>query len=134
MLGEFRRFLLRGNVVDLAVALMLGAAFGAVVTSLVRDLVTPLVAAVAGKPDFSRFAFIVHGAEFRYGEFLNALFALVLLAAVLFFFVVKPANAIALRARSVEPKAEALTKPCPECLADVPAAARRCRHCTSPLS
>jgi large conductance mechanosensitive channel len=94
VLAEFREFVLRGNLVDLAIAVVLGAAFGAVVTSAVENLVTPLIAAVGGQPDFSRLAFTINGSRFGYGAFLNALLSFVLIAGVIFFLVVKPANAL----------------------------------------
>ena len=106
MLKEFREFILRGNLVDLAVAVVLGTAFGAVVTALVKDLVTPLIAAIGGQPDFSALKFKINGSEFLYGDFINALLAFVIIAAVVFFFVVKPVNALMAR-RKVEPAADA---------------------------
>jgi large conductance mechanosensitive channel len=132
-MNGFKRFLLRGNVIDLAVAVVIGGAFGAVVTALVKDLLTPLVAAVAGKPDFSALAFTINGSRFLVGEFLNALLSFVMIAAAIYFFVVAPVNAIAERRRRGEAPADPTTKPCPECLSEVPIAARRCAFCTSPL-
>jgi large conductance mechanosensitive channel len=119
---EFKEFLLRGNLVELAVAFVIGLAFAAVVTSLVEDLVTPLVAAIFGQPDFAGLTFTVNESTFRYGEFLNALLAFVLVAAVLFFFVVKPVNALIERSRR---------RQCPECRSEIPADARRCAFCTT---
>jgi large conductance mechanosensitive channel len=110
VLAEFREFVLRGNVVDLAVAVVLGAAFGAVVTSFVTNLLTPLIAAIGGQPDFSGLTFTVNGSRFGYGAFLNALLSFVLIAAVIFFLVVKPVNALLARLkRADEPEAEAPT-------------------------
>jgi len=126
--SEFRQFLLRGNVVDLAVGIVIGAAFGAVVTSLVENLLTPLIAAVVGEPDFSAMTFEVNGSVFGYGAFLNSLFAFLTVAAAVFFFVVKPMNALVSRSRK-EPPADPTTKRCPECLSEIPLAARRCAFC-----
>ncbi len=114
MLKEFKQFLLRGNVVDLAVAVVIGAAFTAVVNALVKDLITPLIAAVGGQPDFSRLSFTVHGSVFLYGEFLNALISFVILAAVVFFLVVQPINhlvKLANRRREAEAKAPEIEDP-----------------------
>jgi large conductance mechanosensitive channel len=133
MLKEFREFILRGNLVDLAVAVVLGVAFGAVVTAFVKDLVTPLLAAIGGQPDFSDLTFKINGSQFLYGEFINALLSFVIIAAVVFFFVVKPVNALMAR-RKVDTAADAPTRTCPECLSDIPVAAKRCAFCTSPVS
>ena len=130
MLKEFKEFLLRGNLIESAVGLVLALAFTAVVTSLVEDLITPLIAAVLGQPDFSRLTFEVNDGVFRYGEFLNAVLAFVLVATVVFFLVVKPMNALAVRRAGAE---EAETRECPECLSEVPVGARRCAFCTSEL-
>jgi large conductance mechanosensitive channel len=107
MLKEFRAFILRGNVVDLAVAVVIGAAFGAVVAAFVADLVTPLIAAIGGKPDFARLTFSINGSRFFYGHFLNAVVSFVIIAAVIFFFVVKPLNALAARRKQEAPEPEA---------------------------
>lgn len=127
---DFRQFILRGNLVDLAVAVVIGAAFTAVVTALVADLVTPLLAAIGGNPDFSRLSFTINGSHFLYGAFVNALLAFLLVAAVLFFLVIKPVNAL-LNRRRTEPDVEATTHACPECLSQIPLAARRCAFCTA---
>ena len=130
MIKEFRQFLLRGNVVDLAVAVVIGAAFGAVVTAFVADLITPLIAAIFGKPSFSELTFTINGSRFLYGDFLNAVLAFVLVAAAIFFVIVKPMNALAARrARAEDPT----TRDCPECLSEIPLAARRCAYCTVDL-
>ncbi len=131
MLKEFKQFILRGNVVDLAVAVVVGAAFGAVVTALVADLVTPLVAAIFGKPDFSSLTFTINGSKFLYGDFLNALVAFLLVATALFFFVVKPINHLAQRANRNKTPADPTEKKCPECLSTIPVKATRCAFCTS---
>jgi large conductance mechanosensitive channel len=130
VLRDFKAFVMRGSVVDLAVGIVIGAAFTAVVTALVRDLLTPVIAAVVGKPDFSNLTFTVNGSKFLYGEFINAVIAFLLVAAALFFFVVKPINALTARARR-EPAPEPDTTKCPECLSVIPAAARRCAYCTA---
>lgn len=128
----FKQFLLRGNVVDMAVGVVMGAAFGSVVTALVKDLLTPLIAAIVGKPDFSGLAFEVHHSRFQYGELVNAVVAFVLIAAAVYFFVVLPVNALVARARR-EPPPDPTTRKCPECLSEIPIAARRCAHCASPV-
>jgi large conductance mechanosensitive channel len=127
----FKAFLLRGNVVDLAIAVVIGVAFGAVVTALVKDLVTPLIAALGGKPDFASFYFTVNNAKFLYGDFIDAVLAFIIIAAVIYFFVVVPVNALIERSRK-EPPADPTTKKCAECLSEIPIAARRCAFCASP--
>lgn len=129
----FKQFLLRGSVLDLAVAVVMGAAFGSVVTALVKDLLTPLIAAIAGKPDFSAIAFEVRGSKFLLGDFLNALLSFLLIGAAVYFFVVLPVNTLMARMRRGEAPPDPTVKKCPECLSDVPAAARRCAFCTSQL-
>jgi large conductance mechanosensitive channel len=133
MLKGFKQFLLRGNVVDLAVAVVIGAAFGAVVAALVKDLLTPLIAALVGKPDFSAIQFTVNGSKFLVGDFINAVVSFVLVAAAIYFFVVAPMNMIMERRRRGEVPADPTTKKCPECLSEVPIAARRCAFCAQPL-
>ena len=130
MLKEFRDFVLRGNVVELAVAVVIGAAFGAVVASMVEDLITPLIAAIGGNADFGDLKFTVNGSEFRYGEFLNALIAFLMIAAVIFFGVVKPLNRLMEELRPGKP-VDHPTRPCPECESSIPATARRCAFCAS---
>jgi large conductance mechanosensitive channel len=128
--SEFKQFLLRGNVVDLAVGIVVGVAFAAVVQAAVRDLLTPLIAAIFGQPDFSQLSFKVNRSVFRYGDFLNALIAFVTIALVVFFFVVKPVNAlISLSHRRESP--DPTTRKCPECRSEIPTDARRCAFCTS---
>ena len=132
MFKDFKKFILRGNVVDLAVAVVIGAAFGVVVTSLVKDMLTPLITALVGKPDFSNLTFVINKSVFYYGDFLNALIAFVSIAVVVFFFVVKPINKLQTLSsrRKAEEPAE---KECPECLSLIPKNAKRCMYCTSVL-
>lgn len=129
MLKDFKKFLMRGNVIDLAVAVVLGVAFVAVVTALVEDLLTPLIAAIFGKPDFSHLRFTINKSTFAYGAFINALLAFVLIAAALFFFVIKPVTALMARMREKEEEPAAATRKCPECLSDIPVQAMRCAYC-----
>ena len=130
MLKGFKQFLLRGNVVDLAVAVVIGGAFGAVVAALVKDLLTPLIAAIVGQPDFSAIVFTVNGSKFLIGDFINAVVAFVLVAAAIYFFVVAPMNMLMERRRRGQAPPDPTTKKCPECLSEVPIAARRCAFCT----
>ena len=129
MVKEFREFILRGNVVDLAVGVVIGAAFGAVVTSFVEELLTPLIA-IPGSADFGGLDFTINGSTFGYGRFLNALISFVGIAGAVFVFVVRPANALAARRRT-EPAVAAVTRECPECASAIPMQARRCAFCTS---
>jgi large conductance mechanosensitive channel len=130
VLKEFRAFILRGNLVDLAIAVVIGAAFTAVVNALVRDLITPLIAAIFGEPDFGTLSFTINGSQFAYGDFLNAALTFLIVAAVVFFLVVKPVNLLMARMRT-EPDVETPTRGCPECLSQIPVAASRCAFCTS---
>jgi large conductance mechanosensitive channel len=132
VLKDFKSFLLRGNVVDLAVAVVIGAAFGAVVTALVKDLLTPLIA-IPGKTDFSSLHFTINKSTFHYGDFINVLISFVSIAAAVFFFVVKPVNALMAR-RKTETDVESMTRECPECLSSIPARARRCAFCTAEVT
>jgi len=131
MLNEFRQFVTRGNVVDLAVAVVIGVAFGAVVTALVTDLITPLVAAIFGKPSFASLSFDINESRFLYGAFFNAVLSFLVVAAAIFFLVVKPLNVLAARRARREPEAAPTTRECPECLSEIPIAAHRCAYCTS---
>lgn len=133
MLKEFKEFILRGNLVDLAVAVVIGTAFGLVIQAFVKDLITPLIAAIGGKPDFAGLTFKINGSQFLYGDFLNALLAFLIVAAVIFFFVIKPVNALMSR-RKVEPATDVETRDCPECLSEIPVPARRCAFCTAEVS
>ena len=132
MLTEFKQFILRGNVIDLAVAVVIGAAFGAIVTSLVENIITPLIGALGGQPDFSGLSFELNNSEIRYGAFLNALLAFLIIAAVIFFAVIKPMNAIMTRMRT-EPTPDPLTGKCPFCLSEVQKGATRCPFCTQEI-
>ena len=134
MLSGFKQFIMRGNVLDLAVAVVMGAAFGAVVTALVKDLITPLIAALVGKPDFSAIQFTVNNSKFLIGDFINAIVSFLLIAAAIYFFVVVPVNALMARMRRGEAPPDPTTKKCPECLSEIPIAARKCAHCTSPVA
>jgi large conductance mechanosensitive channel len=127
----FKAFLLRGNVVELAVAVVIAVAFGLVITAFVKDLVTPLVAALFGKPDFGALAFTINNSKFLYGDFINAVLAFLIVAAVIYFFVVVPYTAMVARSRK-EPPADPTTKKCTECLSEIPIDARRCAFCSSP--
>jgi large conductance mechanosensitive channel len=133
MVQDFKKFLLRGNVVDLAVAVVIGAAFGAIVTAVVANLITPLIAAITGSPDFSEMSFKLHGSEFKYGAVVNAALSFLIIAAVVFFLVVVPINALMARARR-EPTPDPTTTKCPECLSEIPVGAKRCAFCTAKVA
>ena len=124
----FKKFLLRGNLIDLAVAVVIGLAFAAIITALVADLITPLIAAIGGKPSFSGLTFTVNHSMFKYGDFINALVTFVIIAAVIYFLVVLPVTKV--MARNAK-EAEATERECPECLSQIPIAARRCMYCTA---
>ncbi len=130
MLKGFRDFILRGNVIDLAVAVIIGAAFTAIVNSLVTDVINPLIAAIFTKPDFSALTFSLHGGVIKYGNFLNAFITFAIIASVVYFFIVLPVNSLLLRLRGPAPST---TKPCPQCLGDIPLAATRCKFCAQPV-
>ncbi len=132
MLKGFRDFILRGNVVDLAVAVVIGAAFTSVVNSLVADVINPLIAAIFHKPDFSHLVLHVHSGVVKYGNFLNAVIAFLIVATAIYFGIVLPINK--LMARFIRHPASVATKPCPECLSEIPLAARRCSHCTQAVA
>ncbi len=134
MLKGFRDFVFRGNVIDLAVAVVIGAAFGTVIAAFVKDLLTPLIAAIFGKPDFSAFYAELNGSRFLYGDFVNALIAFILVALAIYFFVVVPMNAFMARRRRGEAPPDPTTKKCPECLSEIPVAARRCAFCATPIT
>ena len=129
----FRTFILRGNVVDLAVAVLIGAAFGALVTAFTRDFITPILAAIGGKPDFSALAFTINKSTFRYGDFINAVISFLIIAAVLYFLVILPVNKLMARYKT-EPEEAAPTRDCPECLGSIPQAASRCAFCSTQVA
>ncbi len=133
MLKGFRDFILRGNVVDLAVAVVIGSAFGKIVTAFVTDIINPLLAAIVSKPNFSYLHFHIHGADFPYGDLLNDAINFLMVAAAVYFFVVLPLNAVLRRIKRDAP-ATPSTKACPECLSEIPLAARRCSHCAQPVA
>ena len=133
MIKGFRDFVLRGNVVDLAVAVIIGAAFGAIVTSLVSDIINPLIAGTVGQPDFSHIIFHVGKGEVKLGNFLDHVISFVIIASVVYFAMVLPINALLNRFKKPVPEAPPSTKACPECLSDIPIAARRCAHCGQPV-
>jgi len=132
MLSDFKAFVLRGNVIDLAVAVVIGAAFGAVVNALVADLITPIIS-IPGQADFSTLDFTIHGSVFRYGHFFNAVISFLTIAAAVFYFVVVPVNAL-MRRVTKEPPPDPSVRKCPECLSDIPAAASRCKFCTASVT
>ena len=130
MLKGFRDFILRGNVIDLAVAVVIGGAFGTIVTALVKDLITPLIAAIGGKPDFSGIFFNINGSKFMVGDFLNALISFLIIAAVIYFLIVLPMNAVMKKVNSGK-TVDPTEKACPECLSQIPIKAKRCKYCTA---
>lgn len=132
MLKGFQKFLLRGNIVDLAVAVVVGAAFGDIVKALVADLITPLIAAIGGQPDFSNISFAINGSNFMIGHFLNAVISFIIISAVIYFLVIIPMNKVTERLSKGE-KVDPTEKTCPQCLSSVPLKAKRCKFCTSPL-
>lgn len=134
MFKGFAKFIMRGNAVDLAVAVVIGAAFGAVVTALVKDLLTPLIAAIAGSPHFSDLTFTINNSRFLYGEFINALISFVLVAAAVYYFIVAPLNALTKRLSPQTGDSPPKLKECPECLSEIPEGARRCKFCTASLA
>ncbi len=131
-MSGFKQFLLRGNVVDMAVGIVIGAAFGTVITSFVKDLLTPLIAAIIHAPDFSRIAFVLNGSKFLIGDFINALISFLIIATAVYFAVVLPINALVARMRR-QPPADPTTKKCPECISEIPIQAKRCAFCTAVL-
>ena len=127
----FREFILRGNVVDLAIAVVIGAAFGSIVTALVKDLITPLIAAIGGQPDFSSLTFTINNSKFLYGDFINALISFLIIAAVVYFLVVLPVNKLMERFKPAATAAPETTRECPYCMSKIPKTATRCAYCTS---
>lgn len=131
MFQEFKKFILRGNVIDLAVAVVVGAAFTSVVTAVVKDFVTPLIAAVYGRSQFSTSYFTIHNSRFLYGDFINAFISFLITAAVIFFLVVQPINRLIALSRRNEPTADPTTRKCPYCISEIPIQASRCKFCTA---
>jgi large conductance mechanosensitive channel len=129
----FKQFLLRGNVVDLAIGVVIGAAFGTVVNAMVKGLLTPFIAAVVKQPDFSAISFTIRGSKFLVGDFVNSVVSFVIIAAAVYFAVVLPMNALMARVQRADAPAQPSTKKCPECLSEIPIEARRCAHCTQPV-
>jgi large conductance mechanosensitive channel len=133
MLSGFKQFILRGNVIDMAVGVVIGAAFATVVSSFTKDVLTPFIAAVVGKPDFSYIGFKIGTTAFPVGDFINAAVSFLLVAAAVYFFVVTPVNALVTRMRKAPATPDPTTKKCPECLSEIPIDARRCAHCAQPI-
>ena len=133
MLKGFRDFILRGNVVDLAVAVIIGAAFNAIVNSMVKDVLTQVIAAIAGKPDFSGVVLKLRGTPIMLGNFLNAAISFLIVASVVYFGIVLPLNTLLARLKKPASEAPSSMKTCPECLSEIPLAAKRCAHCTQPV-
>lgn len=133
MLDGFKKFILRGNVVDMAVGVVIGAAFGGVVTSMTKGLLTPLIGVLVKSPNFSNLKFKIRESDFLVGDFINAAISFLLIAAAVYFFVVVPINWLVARMHKVEKPADPTTKQCPECLSEIPIEAKRCAHCTQPL-
>ncbi|MCX6761097.1 MAG: large conductance mechanosensitive channel protein MscL [Candidatus Nealsonbacteria bacterium] len=132
MLNGFKQFILRGNVVDLAVGVMMGAAFGSVVNALVKDLISPFISAVVKAPDFSTLSFTINSSKFLYGDFINALISFGIISATVYFFIVLPINSLTLK-MSKKPPIDPTTKKCPECFTEIPIQAKRCPNCTSKI-
>jgi len=134
MLKGFKQFILRGNVVDMAVGVVVGAAFATVVAAFTKDLLTPLIAALVGQPDFSAISFTIRNSKFLVGDFINAAISFLLVAAAVYFFVVTPVNLLVSRMRKAPAPADPTTRKCPECLSEIPIDARRCAHCGQPVT
>ena len=133
IIGGFKKFILRGNAVDLAVGMMVGAAFTTVVNALVKDVLTPIIGAIAKTPDFSGLFVMINGSKILYGDFLNALISFLIVAVAIYFFVVTPMNTFLARIKKEEPVPPS-TKKCPECLSEIPKESTRCAHCTTKFS
>lgn len=131
MLQDFKKFIMKGNVVDLAVGVVIGVAFGAVVTALVKDIVTPLIGAIGGQPDFSNLYITINSSKILYGDFINAIVSFLLIATVIFFMVVQPLNKLQARAAKNKAPQDPTEIKCPECLSEIPKAAKRCKFCGS---
>jgi large conductance mechanosensitive channel len=134
ILQGFKQFILRGNVIDLSVGVVVGAAFGTVVSAFVKDILTPFIAAIAKQPDFSRLFFTINGSRFLYGDFINALISFLIVSATVYFCVVLPINTLIAKTRREQKPTDPTNKKCPECLSEIPVAATRCAHCTTKLA
>lgn len=134
MLKDFKKFILRGNAVDLAIAVVVGAAFGAIVTSLVKDLITPIISAIGGKPNFSGLSFTINHSKFLYGDFLNALISFLFIATTVFFFVIQPINKLQSLTERRKTPIDPVDRKCPECLSNIPKAASKCMYCTAKVT
>ncbi len=134
MLSGFKQFILRGNVIDMAVGVVIGAAFATVVGAFTKDLLTPFIAALVGQPDFSYVGFTINGTKFPVGDFINAAISFLLVAGAVYFFVVTPVNALIARMRHAPVPADPTTKKCPECFSEIPIQAKRCAHCAQPVA
>jgi large conductance mechanosensitive channel len=132
MLKGFKQFILRGNVVDLAVGVMMGAAFGSIVNALVKDLISPFISAIVKAPDFSTLSFTINSSRFLYGDFINALISFIIISATVYFFIVLPVNSLTLR-MSKKPSIDPTTKKCPQCFTEIPIQAKKCPNCTSKI-
>jgi large conductance mechanosensitive channel len=133
MLKDFKKFILRGNVVDLAVAVVIGAAFSGIVTAFVKDLATPLIAALGGQRDFSNLYFTLNNSKFMYGDFLNAVISFLLIASVIFFFVIQPLNKLTAYTKRNKNPEDPSVKRCPQCFSEIHKDAKRCAFCTSAI-
>ena len=134
MLKDFKKFILRGNAVDLAIAVVVGAAFGAIVTALVKDMITPIIGAIGGKPDFSGLSFTINHSKFLYGDFINAIVSFLLIASAVFFFVIQPINKFQALVNKRKTPEDTTDRKCPECLSSIPKAASRCMYCTAKVT
>ena len=134
MLKDFKKFILRGNAVDLAIAVVVGAAFGAIVTALVKDMITPIIGAIGGKPDFSGLSFTINHSKFLYGDFINAIVSFLLIASAVFFFVIQPINKFQALVNKRKTPEDPTDRKCPECLSSIPKAASRCMYCTAKVT
>jgi len=131
MLKDFKKFILKGNIVDLAVAVVIGASFGAVVAAFVADLMTPLIGSIGGQPDFSSLSFTINNSKFMYGHFLNSLISFLIIASVVFFFVIQPLSKLQERAARIKKPEDPTEKKCPYCLSEIPKDAKKCKYCAS---
>lgn len=134
MLKGFKQFILRGNVIDLAIGVVIGAAFGTVVSSLVQDILNPFISAIFKSPDFSGLSFSVNGSQFMYGNFINAVISFLVVAFAVYFFIITPVNKLISYTKKDKESIDPSTKKCPECLSEIPIDAKKCAFCTSVLT